>query len=110
MAKRVTQDLALLGLNVKIAYNARKKVKGVNHHAKAGNINNCLLKSRHATADYVLVLDCDMIVTADFLQTTMPHFFENKNGEMVRKEKAAMLQVPQRFYNLGAEGFQVFNS
>ncbi len=44
----------------KIVYVARKKVKGVPHHAKAGNINSCLLKEGAKKGEFILVLDCDM--------------------------------------------------
>ena len=43
-----------------IVYVARQKVKGVPHHAKAGNINSCLLKEGAKKGEFVLVLDCDM--------------------------------------------------
>ncbi|KAJ3317270.1 hypothetical protein HDV06_001815, partial [Boothiomyces sp. JEL0866] len=101
MSDRIQSELESIGSRVKITYCARPKVKGVNHHAKAGNINHCFTKLPQSKGDYVLILDCDMIVTKSFLLKTIPHFFELKNGKYVRKEKAAMLQIPQRFYNLG---------
>ncbi|KAJ3323073.1 hypothetical protein HDV06_002519 [Boothiomyces sp. JEL0866] len=101
MSLRIQSELESIGSRVKVTYCARPKVKGVNHHAKAGNINHCFTKLPQSKGDYVLILDCDMIVTKSFLLKTIPHFFELKNGKYVRKEKAAMLQIPQRFYNLG---------
>lgn len=35
-----------------IVYIARDKVKGVPHHAKAGNINSCLLKEGPGKVSY----------------------------------------------------------
>jgi cellulose synthase/poly-beta-1,6-N-acetylglucosamine synthase-like glycosyltransferase len=98
-------------------YTARKKVLGVPHHAKAGNINNALLKAP-GSGDFVLVLDCDMILHPDFLMRTMGHFYWQPNspahngcglasvapaaaspgavhGQWVLKDKAAFVQTPQ---------------
>ena len=89
-------------------YVAREKVQGAPHHAKAGNINSALLKEGPSRGDYVLVLDCDFIVSPDFLRTTMGHFYERApdgaegvNGWRL-KPKASFLQTPQDFYNLDA--------
>eukprot|EP00271_Cylindrocystis_brebissonii_P008042 TRINITY_DN22077_c0_g1_i1.p1 TRINITY_DN22077_c0_g1~~TRINITY_DN22077_c0_g1_i1.p1 ORF type:complete len:1726 (+),score=392.82 TRINITY_DN22077_c0_g1_i1:475-5652(+) len=62
-----------------LGYAARKKVKGVPHHAKAGNINSQLLKGRRRgwrQGAFVVVFDCDMIPRPDFLDRVMGHFFE----------------------------------
>jgi cellulose synthase/poly-beta-1,6-N-acetylglucosamine synthase-like glycosyltransferase len=60
-----------------LVYTAREKVKGVAHHAKAGNINSCLLKEGHGRGhEFMMVLDCDMIVHPDFLLRTLGHFYE----------------------------------
>lgn len=104
MTKRISKDLERFSdtKGVSLFYIARPKVKGVDHHAKAGNINHCFLKEAASKSDFVLILDCDMIVTPRFLRETVPHFFEkNACDKFVIKEKAAMLQVPQRFWNLG---------
>lgn len=47
--------------------------------------------------EYVLVLDCDMIVHPDFLQCTVGHFYTlgGEQGKWVPKEKAAFLQTAQ---------------
>ena len=48
-----------------VFYHGRTKVKGVTHHAKAGNINSALLSDGNAyDGDFVLVLDCDMVIEA----------------------------------------------
>ncbi|KAJ3318202.1 hypothetical protein HDV06_000745, partial [Boothiomyces sp. JEL0866] len=101
MSLRIQSELESIGSRVKVTYCARPKVKGVNHHAKAGNINHCFTKLPQSKGDYVLILDCDMIVTKSFLMKTVPHFYEKIDGKYLRKEKTAMLQIPQRFYNLG---------
>ncbi|KAJ3307820.1 hypothetical protein HDV04_002532, partial [Boothiomyces sp. JEL0838] len=44
MSERIQSELESIGSRVKITYCARPKVKGVNHHAKAGNINHCFTK------------------------------------------------------------------
>jgi cellulose synthase/poly-beta-1,6-N-acetylglucosamine synthase-like glycosyltransferase len=60
--------------NAGIMYVARDKVAGVPHHAKAGNINSALLKAP-GSGDFILVLDCDMVLHPDFLMRTLPHFY-----------------------------------
>lgn len=47
-----------MGREAELHYVARKKVKGVNHHAKAGNINSALLKETPGKGTFLLVLDC----------------------------------------------------
>jgi cellulose synthase (UDP-forming) len=89
----------------------------VPHHAKAGNINSAILRAGAATGDFVLVLDCDMIVHPEFLQRTLGHFYtiseepsrsSTMGGRLssvarwVLKPKAAFLQVPQDFWNVEA--------
>ncbi len=39
-----------------IVYVARDKVKGIPHHAKAGNINSALLKEAPGQGEFILVL------------------------------------------------------
>jgi len=105
-----------------IVYVARDKVRGVPHHAKAGNINNALLKAP-SCGDFVLVLDCDMVLHPDFLMRTLGHFYWQPDGQgtscpqgchgsacpqglpgstlgpgqasWLLKEKAAFIQTPQ---------------
>jgi cellulose synthase (UDP-forming) len=76
------------------------QVKGVPHHAKAGNINNLLLKGG-ARGDFVVVFDCDMIPKPDFLMRTIPHFFRTRAGGRgwEQKNRVGFLQTPQ--VNLG---------
>jgi cellulose synthase (UDP-forming) len=86
---------------VQLVYTARDKCPGVPHHAKAGNINSALLKAGDCSGDFALVLDCDMIVHPDFLQRTLGHFYEQREGGgWALKPKAAFLQTPQDFWNV----------
>ena len=41
-----------------LVYLARQKVKGIPHHAKAGNVNSALLKESPGKGDFLLILDC----------------------------------------------------
>lgn len=56
-----------MGRQASLHYIARDKVKGVTHHAKAGNINSALLKEGPGLGDFVLVLDSDMLVHPDLM-------------------------------------------
>jgi cellulose synthase (UDP-forming) len=58
-----------------------------NEHAKAGNINYALSKTR---GEFIVMLDADMVPQPDFLERTLG-YFEN--------EKLAFIQMPQEFYN-----------
>jgi cellulose synthase (UDP-forming) len=90
-----------MGRAVQLVYTSRDRLPGVPHHAKAGNINNALLKAGDCSADFALVLDCDMIVHPDFLQRTLGHFYEQRErGAWALKPKAAFLQTPQDFWNV----------
>ena len=98
----IRAELFDAGRSERLVYTGRPKVKGVHHHAKAGNINHTLTKAPESDADFVLVLDCDMIALESMLDTMLGHFYEsNGSGGWKLKEKAAMVQVPQRFHNLG---------
>ncbi len=58
-----------------------------NKHAKAGNINHALKKTR---GDLVAIFDCDHIPTRSFLQLTV--------GWFMRDPKLAMVQTPHHFF------------
>lgn len=104
MVKRIRDQAIAAGRSASLNYVQRRKVPGVVHHAKAGNINHALLNS-HGKGEFVLVLDCDHIVHPDFLQRTIGHFYvSNADGKSWRrKEKAGFLQVPQDFYNISPQ-------
>jgi len=59
-----------------------------NAHAKAGNLNHALRKTR---GEYVAVFDCDHVPVRSFLQITM--------GWLVRDPKLALVQTPHHFYS-----------
>lgn len=60
----------------------------VHDHAKAGNINHALAQT---DAPYVAIIDCDHVVSPDFLQATLGHFEED--------ERLAFVQTPQYYAN-----------
>ena len=103
MVNRLQKQLNYMQRDAKILHVTRDKVKGVPHHAKAGNINNCLLKASAASAaEFILVLDCDMIVHPTFLLSTLGHFYVKEGETWVPKKLAALLQTPQDFWNVDA--------
>ena len=53
-------------------YVARDKVKGVPHHAKAGNINSALLKESPGKGDFLVVLDCGKHPSITILASGLP--------------------------------------
>ncbi|MCC6621467.1 MAG: UDP-forming cellulose synthase catalytic subunit [Deltaproteobacteria bacterium] len=59
-----------------------------NKHAKAGNINHALQKTR---GDLIAIFDCDHIPTRSFLQLTV--------GWFMRDAGLAMVQTPHHFYS-----------
>ncbi len=62
--------------------------RSVHDHAKAGNVNHALTLT---DAAYVAVIDCDHVVSPDFLQATLGHFEED--------ERLAFVQTPQYYAN-----------
>jgi cellulose synthase (UDP-forming) len=63
-------------------------VRPDNKHAKAGNLNHALGKTR---GELVAIFDCDHVPVRSFLQMTV--------GFMVRDPKLAMVQTPHHFYS-----------
>jgi cellulose synthase (UDP-forming) len=59
-----------------------------NAHAKAGNINAALKRTR---GDFIAVFDCDHVPARSFLQMTM--------GGFLRDPKLALVQTPHHFYS-----------
>lgn len=59
-----------------------------NKHAKAGNINAALKKTK---GQFIVVLDADMVPQPDFIEKTLGYFSNSKT---------AIVQLPQEFYNL----------
>lgn len=106
LVRRLAFQCKYMQREANITYIGRDKAKGVPHHAKAGNINSCLLKEGKGRGEFILVLDCDMIVEPDFLQKTVGHFYvqeeEGVEAPWVPKKKAAFIQTPQDFFNVDA--------
>lgn len=59
-----------------------------NRHAKAGNLNHALTKTR---GDFIAIFDCDHIPTRSFLQVTM--------GGFLHDHKLALVQTPHHFFS-----------
>jgi hypothetical protein len=104
MCKRLTYQLRYMDRRAHLKYVARPKVKGVAHHAKAGNINHCLLNVSSEETQYVLVLDCDMIIHPTFLHRTLGHFYaSDSDGSWRQKDFVGLLQTPQDFWNVDSD-------
>ncbi|CAM6085793.1 unnamed protein product [Calypogeia fissa] len=72
-----------------VVYLRRKKIPGVSHHFKCGNMNYGL---KHSTSEYVVMMDADMILHPSFLLRLLPHIVDSPGISFV--------QIPQAFYNL----------
>ncbi|MBA4286588.1 MAG: cellulose synthase catalytic subunit (UDP-forming) [Xanthomonadaceae bacterium] len=59
-----------------------------NNHAKAGNINHALTKTR---GEFIAIFDCDHIPTRSFLQLTL--------GTLLEDPKMALVQTPHHFFS-----------
>jgi cellulose synthase (UDP-forming) len=63
-------------------------VRPDNKHAKAGNLNHALTRTR---GELIAIFDCDHVPTRSFLQMTV--------GMLVRDPRLAMVQTPHHFYS-----------
>jgi cellulose synthase (UDP-forming) len=102
MRSLITQIRTDLGKSeASLKYVARKKTKGVPHHAKAGNVNNALF-NEGLSGDFIVIFDCDMVCKPWMLQAILPHFYlKNPMTESFEvDEKVAMIQTPQSFTNI----------
>lgn len=81
-ARRRAESLKALAERYGATYLTRER----NLHAKAGNLNAALA---HARGELLLILDCDHIPTADFLQRTVGFFLADP--------KLFVLQTPHNF-------------
>lgn len=59
-----------------------------NKHAKAGNINHALTKTK---GEYIAIFDCDHVPTRSFLQVSM--------GWFLKDARLGMVQTPHHFYS-----------
>lgn len=102
MSERLSKQMEYMERKVCLKYATRKKTKGVNHHAKAGNINNFLMKGSNSDTDFVVIFDCDMIPHPGFLDKVLGHFYsgDSKDGGLSLKPYCAFTQIPQDFWNV----------
>lgn len=76
-----------------LIYQRRTKIKGVPHHAKAGNINAALERIKGmGPGEYVASFDADMIAERHFLRALLPH--------LILDSKMALAGSPQAFFNV----------
>lgn len=73
----------------RLVYIRRKKLKGVPHNFKCGNMNNGLT---YSNSEYIVMMDADMILHPSYLRRLLPH--------IVSSTDVTFVQVPQAFYNL----------
>lgn len=77
-------DFAEFAKSVNVGYMVRPD----NSHAKAGNLNHALKKTK---GDFITIFDCDHIPTRSFLQLSMGWFYADKD--------LALLQTPHHFFS-----------
>jgi membrane glycosyltransferase len=101
MVRRLRYQLTSMKREARLVYVARRRVPGVPHHAKAGNINHAILRSQ-GTGEFIMVLDTDMIAHPNFLQKTIGHFYQRSSSgtDWVQKKRIAFIQTPQDFWNV----------
>ncbi|KDQ13661.1 glycosyltransferase family 2 protein, partial [Botryobasidium botryosum FD-172 SS1] len=81
-----------------LLYHRRTKIKGVPHHAKAGNMNAVLEKSKSfdwgwdGPGEYTVFLDADMIPLPSMLRALFAHLFIDP--------QLAHAGLPQVYYNV----------
>jgi cellulose synthase/poly-beta-1,6-N-acetylglucosamine synthase-like glycosyltransferase len=100
LVKNLQVQMKFMERKATLGYVARQKSKNVPHHAKAGNINSCLMKRSSPDTDFVAVFDCDMIPHPGFLEKTLGHFYYTQGGSWSLKPYCALLQTPQDFWNV----------
>jgi cellulose synthase (UDP-forming) len=82
-------DMAAMAREVGIGYLTRSaEWAGKARHAKAGNLNNALLRT---TGEFLLILDADQIPAPEILDRTLGYFSD---------PKLAAVQTHQWFYNV----------
>ncbi|MEG1848399.1 MAG: cellulose synthase catalytic subunit [Lachnospiraceae bacterium] len=81
-----------------------------NKHAKAGNLNNALGKTK---SPLIVTFDADMIPQHEFLMHTVPYFvaqeMENAGKEEKDQRHIGFVQTPQHFYNPDLFQFNLFS-
>ncbi len=110
LVKRLRFQLGVMQRKARLVSMTRRKLPGVPHHAKAGNITYSVLNSQ-GKGEFILVLDMDMICHPDCLQRLLGHFYRRKKegektsggstkSDWVKKPRTALIQTPQDFYNV----------
>jgi hypothetical protein len=61
-------------------------LQGVPHHAKAGNLNNCILKAG-STGQLIIVLDCDMLPEKCMARTVAPFFYKRTSAVLQQQKQ-----------------------
>lgn len=92
-----TMVLALKPKYPNLYYYSRVKLPGIDHKAKAGNINSTLSWTASLTwgaSEWFAVLDCDMIPEPSWLRALL--------GHATRDPLIGMALPPQGFYNIPA--------
>ena len=62
-------------------YGAHYLAREKNRHAKAGNLNDAL---QHTNGKFIVVLDCDHVPAADFIEKTLGFFLEDEKLFLVQ--------------------------
>ena len=95
MVAEVSQD----SRGMATRYVARIKTPGVPHHAKAGNLNNCIFNCE-SSGQLIIVLDCDMLPESCMARTVAPFFFKRKAPKapkkLVRSTSSSTLALDQQ--------------
>lgn len=92
------EEMLRLAENLKVGYLGLLN----NKHAKAGNINNAISKTK---SPIIVTFDADMIPRSDFLMETVPYFFLE---DLTEDEKIGFIQTPQSFYNADLFQFNLY--
>ncbi|KAH7431469.1 hypothetical protein KP509_08G049900 [Ceratopteris richardii] len=87
--KAICEALRVESGNGQLVYLRRNKVPGVPRDFKCGNLNFGL---QHSTAEFIAIVDADMILHPSFLDRTLPHIMSSS--------QVSFVQIPQSFYNL----------
>eukprot|EP00127_Corallochytrium_limacisporum_P004765 Clim_evm4s173 gene=Clim_evmTU4s173 len=97
---RMKQNAAMVEKLNSIGYdNLHYVIRDNNSHAKAGNLNNAL---QYTKSDLVLIFDADFRAHTDFLDKTLPYFYEYDyiNDRMIFNTRVGFVQTPQLFFNV----------
>ncbi len=81
-------------------YIAREKKPGVPHFAKAGNLNHAFFSGK-THGEFLLLLDCDQVCRPEFLQKTLPYFFDLDTDQgKLTANRVGFVQTPDSPWNV----------